>query len=179
MINTQIDTSKSDKRDFESPDRGHGAGVGSEKFRKVTLAMISSLGPTCEDRKITRKMRSEIGGVVDLRQELNPVNTYKIKKFQRYGYNLNIKVNPKTKLEGARIIQYWWRKLKDKKIYMIKYIKIVKIQSIIRRFLIRKRLIITKITYFIYETLENIINNHYRNEFLKLFKYSNEDKVKK
>ena len=179
MINTQIDTSKSDKRDFESPDRGHGAGVGSEKFRKVTLAMISSLGPTCEDRKITRKMRSEIGGVVDLRQELNPVNTYKIKKFQRYGYNLNIKVNPKTKLEGARIIQYWWRKLKDKKIYMIKYIKIVKIQSIIRSFLIRKRLIITKITYFIYETLENIINNHYRNEFLKLFKYSNEDKVKK
>ena len=175
-FNTQIDISKSDKKDFESPDRGPGGG--SNKFRKVTMAMISSLGPTCEDRKITRKMRSEVGGVVDLRQELNPVNTYKIKKFRRYGYNLNKEVNPKTKIEGARIIQYWWRALKDKKLYMIKYIKIVKIQSVIRRFLIRKKYIITKITYYIYDTIENIFNNNYKKEFIKLFKYSKRDKAK-
>ena len=176
-INTQIDTSKSDKKDFQSPDRG--AGIGSERFRKVTMAMISSLGPTCEDRKITRKMRSEVGGVVDLRQELNPVNTYKIKKFQRLTYNINKEVNPKTKLEGARIIQYWWRRLKDRKIYMIKYIKIVKIQSIIRRFLVRKRIITTRITYYIYEILDNIITNNYRNELLRIFKYYKEDKAKR
>ena len=177
VIKAQIDTSKSDKRDFQSPDRG--GGVGSERFRKVTMAMISSLGPTCEDRKITRKMRSEVGGVVDLRQELNPINTYKIKKFQRYGNNLNKEINPKTKLEGAKIIQYWWRKLKNKKIIRIKYIKIVKIQSVIRRYLIRKRITTTKITYYILETLDNIVNNHYKKEMLKLFKYSNEDKAKK
>ena len=176
-INTQIDTSKSDKKDFQSPDRG--AGLGSERFRKVTMAMISSLGPTCEDRKITRKMRSEVGGVVDLRQELNPVNTYKIKKFQRSIFNINKEVNPKTKLEGARLIQYWWRSLKDRKIYMIKYIKIVKIQSFIRRFLVRKKIITTRITYYIYEILDNIINNNYRNELLKLFKYNEQDKAKK
>ena len=179
VIKAQIDTSKSDKRDFQSPDRPGQFGVGSEKFRKVTLAMISSLGPTCEDRKITRKMRSEIGGVVDLRQELNPINTYKIKKFQRFKKNLNKEVNPKTKLEGARIIQYWWRRLKEKKIIRIKYIKIVKIQSVIRRYLIRKKITTIKTTYYIIDTLDNIISNHYRKDLSQLFKYSNEDKAKK
>ena len=62
---------------------------------------------------------------------------------------------------------------------MTRYIKIVKIQSVIRRFLIKKKIIITKIVYNIYDTLENIINNHYRNKLLKIFKYSNEDKAKK
>ena len=174
VIKAQVDTSKSDKRDFQSPDREFGAG--SERFRKVTMAMISSLGPTCEDRKITRKMRSEVGGVVDLRQELNPVNTYKIKKFQRFGYNLNKEVNPKTKLEGAKIIQYWWRALKEKKIMMIKYIKIVKIQSVIRSYLLRRKIVTTRITYYFYETLESIFNDHYKKEILKLFEYSEEDK---
>ena len=177
VIRAQIDTSKSDKRDFQSPDRG--GGLGSERFRKVTMAMISSLGPTCEDRKITRKMRGEVGGVVDLRQELNPINTYKIKKFQRYGNNLNKEINPKTKLEGARIIQYWWRTLKNRKLSRIRYIKIVKIQSNVRRYLIKKRITTTRITYYILETLDNIIVNHYRNDLFQLFKYYNEDKAKK
>ena len=176
-VKTQIDISKSDKRDFQSPDREYG--VGSERFRKVTMAMISSLGPTCEDRKITRKMRSEVGGVVDLRQDLNPVNTYKIKKFQRFGYNLNKEVNPKTKLEGAKIIQYWWRKLKEKKIMIIKYIKIVKIQSVIRSYILRKRITTTRIIYYFNEILESIFNNHYKKEILKLFKYSDEDKKRR
>ena len=157
VIKAQIDTSKSDKRDFQSPDRG--AGNGSERFRKVTMAMISSYGPTCEDRKITRKMRNEVGGVVDLRQELNPINTYKIKKAHKFGNNLNKEVNPKTKLEGARIIQYWWRKLKEQKIIRYKIIKITKIQTYIRRYLVRKRIISIRII----DTLENIFDNH---EFL-------------
>ena len=174
IIKTQIDTSKSDKRDFQSPDRGEG--LGSNRFRKVTMAMISSLGPTCEDRKITRKMRSEVGGVVDLGQELNPINNYKIRKFHRIGYNLNKYVDPKTKLEASRIIQYWWRKLKYEKITQI---KIIKIQSIIRRYLIRKKVTTTRITYYLFETLENLLNKHFRNDLLKLFKYSNENKAKK
>ena len=177
IYRTQIDTSKSDKRDFQSPDRE--AGTGTDRFRRVTMAMISSLGPTCEDRKITRKMRSEIGGVVDLRQELNPVNKYKIKKFQRFGYNLNKEVNPKTKLEGARIIQYWWRQLKMKKTMMIKYIKIVKIQSFIRRFLIRKKYITIKFINYFYDILDNILNNHYKKDLLEIFQISNKDKAKR
>ena len=177
IVNTQNDIIKSDKKDFQSPDRG--TGTGSDKFRRVTMAMISSLGPTCEDRKITRKMRSEIGGVVDLRQDLSPLNTYKIKKFQRKGYNLNKEVNPKTKLEGARIIQAWWRNLKDKKLYMITYIKIVKIQSTIRTFLMKKRIIRTKIIYYIYETMDNIINNNNKKNLSKIFEYYKKDKEKR
>ena len=65
-IKAHIDTSKSDKKDFQSPDKTYASPT--DKFRKVTMAMIHSLGPTCEDRKITRKMRNEIGGVVDLRR---------------------------------------------------------------------------------------------------------------
>ena len=172
VIKAQIDTSKSDKRDFQSPDRG--AGNGSERFRKVTMAMISSYGPTCEDRKITRKMRNEVGGVVDLRQELNPVNTYKIKKAHRFGNNLNKEVNPKTKLEGARIIQYWWRKLKEQKIIRYKIIKITKIQTFIRRYLVRKRIISIRII----DTIENIFDNHDRDNILKFFKYLKEGKAK-
>ena len=175
-IKTQIDTSKSDKRDFQSPDRG--AGVGSEKFMKVTMAMISSLGPTCEDRKITRKMRSEIGGVVDLRQELNPVNSYTIRKAQRFRNNLNKEVNPKTKLEGARIIQYWWRKLKSDKINRITYLKIIKIQSVIRSYLVRKKIITTKIIYYLCEIIENILFKHYKDELLQFFKNLKRDKDK-
>ena len=118
-IQTQIDNSKSDIKDFQSPDREFG--VGSDKFRKVTMAMISSYGPTCEDRKITRKMRSELGGVVDLRQEINPVNNYKIKNVRRFGFNLKKEINPKTKIESAKIIQYWWRTLKERKNIRIKF----------------------------------------------------------
>ena len=173
---TQIDSSKSDKRDFQSPDRG--AGAGSKKFMKVTMAMISSLGPTCEDRKITRKMRNEVGGVVDLRQELNPINSYTIRKAQRFGSNLNKEVNPKTKLEGARIIQHWWRKLKGDKINRITYFKIIKIQSVIRSYLVRKKIITTKIIYYLCEIIENILYKHYKDELLQFFKNLKKNKNK-
>ena len=166
-IKTQIDSSKSDKRDFQSPDRG--TGNGSKKFMKVTMAMISSLGPTCEDRKITRKMRNEVGGVVDLRQELNPINSYTIRKVQRFGRNLNKEVDPKTKIEGARIIQYWWRKLKRDKINRITYFKIIKIQSVIRSYLVRKKIITTKIIYYLCEIIENILYKHYKDDLLQFF----------
>ena len=175
-IKAQIDSSKSDKRDFQSPDRG--TGVGSEKFKKVTMAMISSLGPTCEDRKITRKMRNEVGGVVDLRQELNPINSYTIRKAQRFGNNLNKEINPKTKLEGARIIQYWWRKLKSDKINRITYLQIIKIQSVIRSYLVRKKIITTKIIYYLCEIIENILYKHYKDDLLQFFKNLRKDKKK-
>ena len=42
--------------------------------------MISSKGPTCEDRPILRRMRLEKGGVVDLAQEEMKKNKFKIKK---------------------------------------------------------------------------------------------------
>ena len=172
-IKAQIDTSKSDKKDFQSPDRAFGAG--SDRFRKVTMAMISSLGPSCEDRKITRKMRNEIGGVVDLRYELNPVNNYKIKKVKRFGFNLNKEVNPKIKIENARIIQYWWRMLRERKYIRI---KIIKIQAIIRGFLIRNRILKSAKIYTAFEIIKMLFYKHFRDMFLKSMKNSNQDKLK-
>ena len=158
---------------MQSPDREFGAG--SDRFRKVTMAMISSLGPTCEDRKITRKMRNEIGGVVDLRYELNPVNNYKIKKVKRFGTNLNKEVNPKIKIENARIIQYWWRMLKERKYIRI---KIIKIQAIIRGFLIRNRIIKSAKIFSAFEIIKILFYKHFRDMFLKSMKNANKDKLK-
>ena len=173
-IKAHMETSKSDKKDFQSPDR---LGPGSDKFRKVTMAMISSLGPTCEDRKITRKMRIEVGGVVDLRHELNPVNNYKIKKVKRVGFNLNKEVNPKTKIENARIIQYWWRNLKEIKIMKIKYLKIVKIQAVIRGFLTRNRKIKSANIYSGLELIEIFLYKRFGKEFFELLKNKNKEKL--
>ena len=176
QIRGNIDTSKSDKRDFQSPDRGYG--VGSDKFKKVTMAMISSYGPTCEDRKITRKMRNEIGGVVDLRHEINPINIYKIKKFKRYGFNLNKEINPKTKIESAKIIQSWWRKMKEKKIINIQILKIIKLQAFIRGFLLRNQLIKYANICTSLEILKKLLYDHYKEEIFKLLKRLKNNKSK-
>ena len=177
-IKAQIDTSKSDKKDFQSPDKTYGSGA--DRFRRVTMAMISSLGPTCEDRKITRKIRNEIGGVVDLRHELNPVNNYKIKKVKRFGINLKKEINIKTKVESARIIQHWWKMIKERKYILI---KIIKIQSIIRGLLIRNHIIKSAKMFTALEIIKNLFWKHYFNELLKLlkniFKNKSESKLAK
>ena len=164
-IKAHIDTSKSDKKDFQSPDKTYTSHT--DKFRKVTMAMIHSLGPTCEDRKITRKMRNEIGGVVDLRREINPVNNYKIKKAKRFWINLKKDINIKTKIECAKIIQQWWKLIKERKNIGI---KIIKIQSVTRGFLIRNHLIKSTKIFCALEIIKNLIYKHYFSEIIKLLK---------
>ena len=175
-IKAPIDNSKSDIKDFQSPDREFG--VDSDKFRKVTMAMISSYGPTCEDRKITRKMRGELGGVVDLRQEISPVNNYKIKKVRRFGFNLKKEINPKTKLECAKIIQYWWRMLKERKDNRIKISKIIKLQSYVKGFLIRNQFIKLANLCTALEIIKNLYYNHYRDDILRFLKRLKNEKLK-
>ena len=164
-IKAQIDTSKSDKKDFQSPDKTYGSN--KDKFRRVTTCMIHSLGPTCEDRKITRKMRNEIGGVVDLRHELNPVNNYKIKKVKRFWINLKKDINIKTKIECARIIQQWWKLIKERKNIGI---KIIKIQAITRGFLMRNHLIKSTKLFCALEIIKNLFYKRYFSEIIKLLK---------
>ena len=53
------------------------------KFLYVSLAMLSSKGPSAEDRIILRKMRLEKGGVVDLAQEQRKKPKYRIKQVSR------------------------------------------------------------------------------------------------
>jgi hypothetical protein len=104
----------------------------NSKFIRVTMAMLSSKGPNCEDKIITRLMRLEKGGVVDLAQQANKNKSkYEVKKVRTRSNNKsggNIKIyNPKDRLKAAQFIQGWWRDI----LYRYKNVtdKIVKIQS--------------------------------------------------
>ena len=70
-----------------------------EKFRKVALAVASSRGPTCENRKIMRRNRGDIGGVVDFFSEtIKNKNSYKILKSKKLYVNYDIEPKKKEKL---------------------------------------------------------------------------------
>ena len=85
-----------------------------ERFRKVALAVASSRGPTCEDRKIMRKNRGDIGGVVDFWTEKNlKKSMYKIVKMKRQYINYDIE--PQKKIKASKTIQKWWIKVNKKK----------------------------------------------------------------
>ena len=123
-------------------------------------------------------MRGELGGVVDLRQEISPVNNYKIKKVRRFGFNLKKEINPKTKLECAKIIQYWWRMLKERKDNRIKISKIIKLQSYIKGFLIRNQFIKLANLCTALEIIKNLYYNNYKHDILNFLKRLKNEKIK-
>ena len=110
------------------------------KFKYVSLAMISSKGRRTEDRIILRRMRFEKGGVVDLAQEERRRGKYRIRKVSRSpGMKKNFyRTNPKYREKAARFIQSWWKEIKE--IYANKIKKIIKIQSVYRGRFVRKYL---------------------------------------
>ena len=135
------------------------------KFLYVSLAMISSKGPSTEDRPILRWMRLEKGGVVDLAQEDRKKNKFKIKKAQpKKGKNKGIFTNPKYREKAAKIIQGWWRDLKN--IYNDRLAKIIKIQSVFRGRFVRKYMYDLFYLNFLYisfcKKIENVLSNHVR-----------------
>ena len=110
------------------------------KFKYVSLAMISSKGLRTEDRIILRRMRFEKGGVVDLAQEDKKRGKYRIRKVSRSpGIKKNFyRTNPKYREQAARYIQSWWKEMKE--LYSKKIQKIIKIQSVYRGRFVRKYL---------------------------------------
>ena len=109
------------------------------RFLYVSLAMLSSKGPKCEDRVILRKYRFERGGVVDLAQEQRKKNKYKIRQVSRnVRPNSFTHMNPKYREKAAKIIQDWWRELKIVTSDRLK--KIILIQSVYRGKWIRKNM---------------------------------------
>ena len=110
------------------------------KFKYVSLAMISSKGLRTENRIILRKMRLEKGGVVDLAQENKKKGKYKISKVSRSpGYKKNFyRTNPKYRIRAAKYIQEWWRAKKE--YFSKKLKKIIKLQSVYRGRFVRKYL---------------------------------------
>ena len=135
------------------------------KFLYVSLAMISSKGPSCEDRPILRRMRMEKGGVVDLAQEDRKKNKFKIKNAKRkIGMKRNYFMNPKYRDKAARIIQSWWRDLKN--IYNYRMKQIIKIQSVFRGKFVRKYMYDLFYLNFLYisfcKKIENVLGHHVR-----------------
>ena len=135
------------------------------KFLYVSLAMISSKGPSCEDRPILRRMRLEKGGVVDLAQEERKKNKFKIKKAERKkGTKRSLYTNPRYRDKAAKIIQAWWRDLKN--IYNDRLKKIIKIQSVFRGRFVRKYMYDLFYLNFLYisfcKKIESVLGNHVR-----------------
>ena len=108
------------------------------KFLYLSLAMLSSKGPSAEDRIILRRMRFDRGGVVDLAQESNKNKTkYGVKKVTRKGgTHTTVMINPKHREKAAKVVQGWWRGLKER--YKKILDKIVLIQSVWRGRWLRK-----------------------------------------
>ena len=135
------------------------------RFLYVSLAMISSKGPSCEDRPILRRMRMEKGGVVDLAQEDRNKNKFKIKNAQRkVGIKRNYFLNPKYRDKAAKVIQSWWRDLKN--IYNYRMKQIIKIQSVFRGKFVRKYMYDLFYLNFLYisfcKKIENVLGQHVR-----------------
>jgi hypothetical protein len=150
----------------------------SGKFKKVTLAMVSSKGRNCEDRKIMRRNRYDIGGVVDFSTEKTKKKSpYKIIKCKRF--RINYDIDPKKKKLASKVIQNWWRNLNTKKNEIN---KILIIQKWIRGYILRKR-IIKLIEYTLYfqgfcDIIKGIINYKIKEfVFKKLFKKKNINEI--
>ena len=88
-----------------------------ERFKNITLAMISSKGKNTENRPILTNMRFERGGVVDLAQNDGKKNKYKylIKKMKRPKLDQLMHNNPKYREKAAKLIKEWWFSIKDYK----------------------------------------------------------------
>ena len=87
-----------------------------ERFRNITLAMVSSKGKNTENRPILTKMRFERGGVVDLASD-SKKNKFKylIKKLKKPQNDQLIHNNPKYREQAAQLIKEWWFTIKEYK----------------------------------------------------------------
>ena len=99
------------------------------------------LGANCEDRTLSRDVRLDKGGVVDLLQTKSkkPMKNYQVQKITNHrspsGKAKPIRYNPKDREKAAKLVQFWWREVLDnfKKIN----VKITKIQAHYRGSLVR------------------------------------------
>ena len=160
--------------DFQSPDRNRNI---QNNFRKVTDNMIDSKGPTNDDKKVTKIIRTKI------KTNLGHVKIYKIKRINN-DININKKRIPNnnnikylSEIEAAKIIQAWWRKrylLGEEEVLDLAVKSAIKLQSNIRGFLVRKK-VLKYITLAIYyqsfcDKLQDILCTHTKKNIMKLLK---------
>ena len=153
---------QSDLVDFQSPDR---IIDNQNKFRKITENMIDSKGPTNIDKKITKSFKTKI------RLDIKNQNYYK---------NTNL-----SKIQAAKIIQKWWRnnKYREEEVYDITVKSAIKLQSFIRGYLVRKK-VLRFITLAIYyqsfcDKLQDVLSTHVKKSVLNVLKQIKKLKIKK
>ena len=115
-----------------------------------------------KEKTILRRQRIQKGGVVDLAQEEIKKNKFKIVKASApKGGKTYMKMNSKYREKAAKIIQGWWRELKD--IYDYKLAQIIKIQSIWKGRWVRKNIYDLLYLNYLYlsfcEKIEKIFTN--------------------
>ena len=115
-----------------------------------------------KEKTILRRQRIQKGGVVDLAQEEIKKNKFKIIKASApKGGKTYMKLNSKYREKAAKIIQGWWRELKD--IYDYKLAQIIKIQSIWKGRWVRKNIYDLLYLNYLYlsfcEKIEKIFTN--------------------
>ena len=163
-------TYTSEIKDFQSPERNP---TQSTKFRNVNMKMIDSKGPTNEDEKVNNIMVKEI---IDKRkykdEKQYEIGTFVKKKKQNSYYSNDTKIRN----EAAKIIQAWWRKknYREEEVYDITVKSAIKLQSFIRGFLVRKK-VLRYITLAIYyqsfcDKLQDVLCNYIKKIIFKLFK---------
>ncbi len=146
-----------------------------KKFVKIALAHLYSKKKTCENRSIMRGIRCERGGVVDFayKGSTNTNLVIDIKKKvnsklkDNKGYKSHI-LNLKDRVKAAKTIQEWWRIILNK--FSLFCVKIVKIQSTWRGYLIRYNLFeylyYRIVSVSIFKTLKKVVKNLLKNQVM-------------
>jgi len=143
----------------------------SRKFIRVTMALLSGKNPHCEDRIITRNMRIEKGGVVDLAQPLVKSNRSAPKRIVEMKKSIlrsprRFRNVPHFSIEekenAAKVVQSWWREVLSKYKDIVK--RTVTIQKSWRRYIVRKNIYFQLSTFYFYaylfDKMENLIKRH-------------------
>ena len=168
------DLSKSDLRDFQSPDKNSEV---KRNFRKVNVGMIESKGPSNDDRKVNNIITKEVIQTSSYKDRRN----YKDSNIYTQNYNENnyyYTEDENVRIRAAKIIQGWWRTRfnheQEEEVYNLTMKSAIKLQSFIRGFLVRKK-VLRYITLAIYyqsfcDKLQDVLCNYIKKEIFQLFK---------
>ena len=147
-------------------------GPPKNKLIRVTMGVLSSKGPNCEDRIITRQMRFEKGGVVDLAQsslkssgsagklrEIKKITNPRSPISSRHRYTF------RDKEKAAKTVQGWWRGILTK--YKDVIDKVIMIQKYWRRFAVRNNLYVKLYIFYLLalfiNKIQNVMTTHDKN----------------
>ena len=166
------DSSKSDIKDFQSPDKDLET---KKNFRKVNVGMIESKGPSNDDRKVNNVIMKEVIQTSSYKDRRNIIdNNIYTENYDERNYYYNEDEN--VRIKAAKIIQEWWRTRfnHEEEVYDITMKSAIKLQSFIRGFLVRKK-VLRYITLAIYyqsfcDKLQDVLCNYIKKEIFQLFK---------